>query len=326
MIKYPTARRLQGRGGLIRVKLPDGRDYAFITIYARVEEPGDSEDEVNNALWEWAESELRELPTRCTPVIFTDANGHTGKGHDTTSSSHGIGPEGAEKENKNGKLLREFCERTDMVAINTWWPRGGGATYFTAREIDGRLRKYSSRIDYVLIPKGEMNRIRDCRVLKREGLQLQNTHRALCYLIDHVPVRVLHEGLAVGELMTTRTVRRRLDREGLASDAQNGGQRRTQLAQRMSDVICQPWVEQHLYTGRADVYERIAQHMWEAEGDIYGIQPSDHKYGQQTTDAMKHKRQTRADLLDSVTIIRYHERTLRGIFTVWVRWTTMHKS
>ena len=185
MIKYPTARRLQGRGGLIRVKLPDGRDYAFITIYARVEEPGDSEDEVNNALWEWAESELRELPTRCTPVIFTDANGHTGKGHDTTSSSHGIGPEGAEKENKNGKLLREFCERTDMVAINTWWPRGGGATYFTAREIDGRLRKYSSRIDYELIPKGDDEP--DTRLQGAEEGRVAAAEHSSCAMLPYRP-------------------------------------------------------------------------------------------------------------------------------------------
>ena len=95
-----------------------------------------------------------------------------------------------------------------------------------------------------------MNRIRDCRVLKREGLQLQNTHRALGYLIDHVPVRVIHEGLAVGELMKTRMVRRRLDREGMAWDAQNGGMRRTQMAERMREYICEPWVEQMLYAGQ----------------------------------------------------------------------------
>ena len=72
--------------------------------------------------------------------------------------------------------------------------KGGGATYFTAREIGGRIRTYSHRIDYVLIPKGEMRRIRDCRVLRREGLHLQNTHRVLGHLIDHVPARVIHEG------------------------------------------------------------------------------------------------------------------------------------
>ena len=168
------------------------------------------------------ENELREIPIRSTPIVFTDANGHTGKGQvrDKTDSLQGIGPEGAEKENKNGKLLREFCERTDMTAINTWWPKGGGATYFSAREIGGRIRKYSHRIDYVLIPIGEMCRIRDCRVLMREGLQLQNTQRALGHLIDHVPVRVVHEGLAVGEMMKPRTVRRRLDREGMAWGAQ----------------------------------------------------------------------------------------------------------
>ena len=181
------------------MKLPDGRDYAFITVYARVEEPGDREDEVNSALWDWVENELREIPIRSTPVIFTDANGHTGKGQvrDKDARLQGIGTEGAERENKNGEILRGFCERTDMVAVNTWWPKGGGATYFTAREIGGRIRKYSHRIDYVLIPMGEMRRISDCRVLMREGLQLQNTRRALGYLIDHVPVRVIHEGLAV---------------------------------------------------------------------------------------------------------------------------------
>ena len=59
----------------------------------------------------------------------------------------------------------------------------------------------------MLIPIGEMHRISDCRVLMREGLQLQNTKRALGYLIDHVPVRVVHEGLAVGEMLKTRTAR-----------------------------------------------------------------------------------------------------------------------
>ena len=47
---------------------------------------------------------------RSTPVIFTDANGHTGKGqaHDRTDNITSIGPPGAERENTNGKLLREI--------------------------------------------------------------------------------------------------------------------------------------------------------------------------------------------------------------------------
>ena len=79
-IKYPNDQRLQGRAGHVRVKLPGGRDYAFITVYARVEQQGDNEDEVNIALWEWVGSELREIPVRSMPVMPTDANGHTGKG------------------------------------------------------------------------------------------------------------------------------------------------------------------------------------------------------------------------------------------------------
>ena len=246
-IKHPNDQRLQGRAGLVRVKLPDGRDYVFITVYARVEQAGGSEDELNIKLWEWVENELRDMPTRSTPVIFTDANGHTGKGtHQTQATDErrrGIGTEGAERENKNGKILREFCERTGMVAINTWWPRGGGATYFTARDIGGRNRKYSSRIDYVLMPVEEMNRIQECRVLKREGLQLQHSRQALAYLIDHVPVRVKHAGLAVGETMKNRSNRRKLDREGIAWDAQQGGERRAQLAQKMREMMNEPWIK-----------------------------------------------------------------------------------
>ena len=75
-------------------------------------------------------NELREIPARSTPVIFTDANGHTGKGLCQAKTNEdmlrGVGEEGAHRENNNGKLLREFCERTGMVAINTWWPKGGG--------------------------------------------------------------------------------------------------------------------------------------------------------------------------------------------------------
>ena len=77
-----------------------------------------------------------------------------GQVRDHTDSITGIGLEGAEREEK-GKRLRELCERTDMTVVNTWWPTGGGATYFSAREVGGRLRKYSHRIDCVLIPIGK---------------------------------------------------------------------------------------------------------------------------------------------------------------------------
>ena len=141
----------------------------------------------------------------------------------------------------------------------------------------------------MLIPNGEMRRVSDCRVLKREGLQIQNTRRALGYLIDHVPVRVIHEGLATCEMMNTRTVRRRLDREGLVWDAQKGGTMRTQFANKVQGLIQEPWVEQMLSKGQGAVYDHLTARRWEMEGDIYGIQPSDHKYGHTTTDALQHK-------------------------------------
>ena len=52
-----------------------------------------------------------------------------------------------------------------------------------------------------------------------------------------------------------------------------------------------------LSNGQGEVYEQIAEQIWQMEGDIYGIQPGDHKYGQTTTVAMQHKRQVRAEMM-----------------------------
>ena len=205
----------------------------------------------------------------------------------------GVGEEGAQRENTSGLLLREFCERTGMVAINTWWPHGGGATFFTVREIGGRMRKYASRVDYVLIPAGEVRRIRECRVLLKEGMQLQNSKQALGYLIDHVLVRVLHEGLAVGEMMNKNIQRRRLDREGMAWEAQKGGERRNLLAQAMREIMTEQGFGRMINNGQGAAYDQIAEHMWRLEGEKYGIKPGDHKYGKETSEALRRKRQAR---------------------------------
>lgn len=53
---------MQGRGGNARVKLLDGRDYAFISVHARIGDPGDHADEVNNALCGWVDNYLGENP------------------------------------------------------------------------------------------------------------------------------------------------------------------------------------------------------------------------------------------------------------------------
>ena len=55
---------------------------------------------------------------------------------------------------------------------------------------------------------------------------------------------------------------------------------RTQLAQKVQGLIQEPWVERMLSNSQGAVCDHIAAHIWEMEGDIYGIQPGDHKYGQ----------------------------------------------
>ena len=179
-----------------------------------------------------------------------------------------------------------------------------GATYFAVREIGGRIRRYSSRVDYVLIPAGELRRIRECRVLIKEGMQLQNSKQALGYLIDHVPVRVLHEGLAVGEMMKTKMQRRRLDREGMAWEAQKGGERRNLLAQAMREILNEQGIRMLINNGQGKAHEQITEHMWRIEGEIFGTKPGDHKYGKETSEALRHKRQARGDMMQYVEGVR----------------------
>ena len=77
---------------------------------------------------------------------------------------------------------------------------------------------------------------------------------------------------------------------------------------------------------KGGVFERIATRMWEIEGDIYGSQQGDNKYGQQTTEAMKQQRRARTEFIQSVDVLRLRESDLRGIFEVWGRWNTMQRA
>ena len=65
-----------------------------------------------------------------------------------------------EPENDGGSRLRAFCEEFDMAAVNTFWP--AGHTWISSHGTH-------HRIDYVLMERCEMNRVKGCGVA-REGL------------------------------------------------------------------------------------------------------------------------------------------------------------
>ena len=132
--------------------------------------------------------------------------------------------------------------------------------------------------------------------------------------MDHVLVRVLHEGLAVGAMMKTKIQRRRMDREGMAWEAQKGGERRNLLAQAMREILNDQGIRRMINNGQGKAYEQITEHMWRLEGEIYGIQLGEHKYGKETSEALRHKRRARGCMMQYAEGVRgdEHEEDTRG--------------
>ena len=146
-------------------------------------------------LWQWVGQVRERLPERTKIVIGTDANGHVGSHRRQEVDEVGyveeggcregdeyvhIGGQGAEKENYNGTLMREFLEHHDMVAVNTWDSASSGWTWKSSDQ------KVKHRVDYVLVDRGWME----------EGGQAiadYGRHRRLRdavgrHYYDHVPV------------------------------------------------------------------------------------------------------------------------------------------
>ena len=81
----------------------------------------------NRRLWDWIQGRLEEFPNEAQVILLTDANGHVGTTREYTSDAvqqtvtdtrpgrgpqeyiH-VGPDGAEVENGNATLFREFLE------------------------------------------------------------------------------------------------------------------------------------------------------------------------------------------------------------------------
>ena len=126
------------------------------------------------------------LPRRTIPIIGIDANGHVGLSRDKVNKtfsptiSASIGPENPEKGNHQGAILREFLERTNFVALNTFFPTG--ETYY-AQSSDAE-----TRIDYLLVPASLLSsgRAPETSIMERLGDTSQHVcsqHRA-----DHFPM------------------------------------------------------------------------------------------------------------------------------------------
>ena len=146
-----------GRVAAIRVRRQDV-DFLFVAVYVPVEPHKTTDRNKIAKLWEYLYKLLNNIPSRCVPVICIDANGRVG-----SQTSDSIGPCDSQRENSNGKQLRELCEHHHLCLVNTFYPIGH----------TWRGEYTSSRIDYIAIPKSMLQRVGNCRIFHRSGALLQ---------------------------------------------------------------------------------------------------------------------------------------------------------
>ena len=174
---------LQGRGGFVRMRrtgwcaydlgifvlyFPCGRDAASATLYRR--------------LLDWATAIRASLPARCEVLFLADGNAHVGL--PTASDTCGralIGGCGAQLENRNGALLRQWATEQRLQLLNTTWASGSGPTWCGGR-------RAAHRVDYVAVDIDTHLDVQKVWVdySKAVSLQLSHSHSWL----DHAPVMV----------------------------------------------------------------------------------------------------------------------------------------
>ena len=153
---------LQGRGGFIRLR---GRlDVAVLNLYLPPFVRGRG-GKVNRAAAlktiEWARGCLNSLPSRCTPIIVTDANSDVGDG----------------KRNYNGTLLEKLMLDFGLALFS---PRGREPTYF-------HHTGSCSRIDFIIAPEALRRAAVGSWPMRRVAKRLQIIPAA--EVRDHIPIK-----------------------------------------------------------------------------------------------------------------------------------------
>jgi len=137
---------VQGRLGAVRLK-SKMFDFTFIVAYLPVDDGKKIKRNLYAKLCGEIKKLLEQLPCRTVPVLFTDANAHTGSRYADGAWSMGysdsIGKFAHAKENFNGRCFTDLLESQHMVAANTFF--FADPTFYSG---DGQ---HSSTVDYVCI-------------------------------------------------------------------------------------------------------------------------------------------------------------------------------
>ena len=141
-VMTPSDKVLEGRG--IAVRFSRGLfDLTIVSVYCPSGDRDPGNRKRTEKLWAWVRRVREVLPARTMMLVGVDANGHVGSVREWTAREweipgderqaddyYLVGPYGAEEENHNGTLMREFLEMEDMIAVNTTRPGASGKTWY----------------------------------------------------------------------------------------------------------------------------------------------------------------------------------------------------
>ena len=193
---------LQGRGGAVRLQRRGGGAYDLLlgVMYWATDTAKPKEIGINNALRRWANEGMYSKPARTAVIWLMDANAKLGVtkgmyGPENAPPGDAVGHACPEVESANGGLFREWMNQQYLLATNTHTkPRAhGGLVPQLLHEWDGgaTFRRWDgcrSRLDYVVIPKGMLERVEKIEVLYACAHRLQLANCA--QLRDHQPLYV----------------------------------------------------------------------------------------------------------------------------------------
>ena len=177
-IYTPTNPILHGRVGAVRIKTGN-TDICYIVGYAFCSLLP-NEVWMAEVFWNEISRIIDKLPDRCIPIIMLDANAKLGirQGfYDQLLQNH-MGPYVRAETDVNGQYLGQLLINHGLCITNSFY--NAGNTFY---HCGGR---YSSTVDYQIVPISWNARVRKCEVWKTFGsaLQIINTQA----LRDHMPL------------------------------------------------------------------------------------------------------------------------------------------
>ena len=132
-----------------------------INIYAPQER---CEQEIKDRFWQELDGMLTDIPEDERTVVAGDFNGHVGQRNAGFERVHGGYGNGVR--NSEGEKLIDFAVAGDLAILNTFYCKRDYSTY----ESGGQ----ESQIDYILYRRGYMKEVKNCKVIKGEGVAKQH--------------------------------------------------------------------------------------------------------------------------------------------------------